>query len=111
MACFFVGEDEEDMISILEEDLYAKSGIMTLIDRCLITVSPGGELMMHQLLQDMGKRIVYDESKFPAKRSRVWHDDESYRVLIKGDIRCFLCVSLSLFSIRVQIQLKVCPST
>ncbi|XP_021981079.1 disease resistance protein RPV1 isoform X1 [Helianthus annuus] len=85
IACFFVGEDEEDVISILEDDLHAKSGIVTLINRCLLTVSPGGELMMHQLLQDMGKKIVCEESKDPVRRSRVWHDDESYRLLKKGD--------------------------
>ncbi|GJZ07190.1 Toll/interleukin-1 receptor domain-containing protein, partial [Tanacetum coccineum] len=87
IACFFVGEYENEVVAILDDDYHAKFGIMTLINRCLLTVSTGGtlprKLIMHQLLQDMGRKIVYEESKDPAKRSRVWHDDESYRLLSK----------------------------
>ncbi|GJZ65092.1 hypothetical protein Tco_0621788, partial [Tanacetum coccineum] len=86
-TCFFVGEYENEVVAILDDDYHAKFGIMTLINRCLLTVSTGGtlprKLIMHQLLQDMGRKIVYEESKDPAKRSRVWHDDESYRLLSK----------------------------
>ncbi|GKA64597.1 TMV resistance protein N-like protein [Tanacetum coccineum] len=80
---FFVGEYEDYVVTILEHEWHAKAGIMTLINRCLLTVSPSNKLMMHQLLQDMGRQIVLEESKNPAKRSRV-HDDESYHVLDKG---------------------------
>ncbi|KAI7752410.1 hypothetical protein M8C21_026985 [Ambrosia artemisiifolia] len=85
IACFFVGEYKNVMEMILEDELYAKSGISTLCHRCLLTISADGKLMMHQLLQEMGRRIVCEESKDPTKRSRVWHDAESYHVLRKGD--------------------------
>ncbi|PWA62476.1 toll/interleukin-1 receptor (TIR) domain-containing protein [Artemisia annua] len=85
IACFFVGEYQDVVALILEKDLYAQSGIRTLINRCLLTVSPANKLMMHQLLQDMGRKIVCEESKDPAKRSRVWCSDEAYHVLIEGD--------------------------
>ncbi|XP_021979353.1 disease resistance protein RUN1-like [Helianthus annuus] len=39
IACFFVGEDNFVIKLIMEDELYAKSGILTLIDRCLLTVS------------------------------------------------------------------------
>ncbi|KAK9054866.1 hypothetical protein SSX86_025945 [Deinandra increscens subsp. villosa] len=85
IACFFVGESIDDVM-VLEDDLYARSGIMTLINRSLLTVSPDtNKLMMHQLLQDMGRNIVREKSKHPAEHSRVWLDDESYRLLRKGD--------------------------
>ncbi|KAJ0524655.1 putative TIR domain, P-loop containing nucleoside triphosphate hydrolase [Helianthus annuus] len=84
IACFFVGESK-DMLTIWRDDLHVKYGIMTLISRCLLTISPdANELAMHQLLQDMGRKIVCEESKDPSKRSRVWHDD-AYRVLRKGE--------------------------
>ncbi|KAI7757847.1 hypothetical protein M8C21_012315 [Ambrosia artemisiifolia] len=84
IACFFVGENK-DMVTVLREDLNANSGIRTLINRCLLSVSSEtGELMMHHLLQDMGRKIVCEESIDPSGRSRVWHDD-AYRVLRKGD--------------------------
>ncbi|XP_035833255.1 disease resistance protein RPV1 isoform X2 [Helianthus annuus] len=85
VACFFVDEDKNVMEMILEDELYAKSGILTLTHRCLLTISADDKLMMHQLLQEMGKRIVCEESKDPAKRSRVWRDAESYHVLRKGN--------------------------
>ncbi|KAI3827405.1 hypothetical protein L1987_01478 [Smallanthus sonchifolius] len=86
IACFFVGQSEY-MVTILRGDLYAKSGIMTLINKCLLTVSPyTSKLMMHQLLQDMGRKIVCDESTDLIKRSRIWNDDESYRLLREGDV-------------------------
>ncbi|MFS7966138.1 putative TIR domain, leucine-rich repeat domain superfamily [Helianthus anomalus] len=50
-----------------------------------LTGLENSRLMMHQLLQEMGRNVVCEESKDPAKRSRVWHDVESYRMLRKGD--------------------------
>ncbi|KAJ0942178.1 putative TIR domain, P-loop containing nucleoside triphosphate hydrolase [Helianthus annuus] len=86
IASFFVGEYAFDVEKILENDYHAKSGIMTLVNRCLVTVSRDfGKLMMHKLVQDLARNIVREESKDPAKRSRVWQCDESYRLLSKGD--------------------------
>ncbi|KAF5812943.1 putative TIR domain, P-loop containing nucleoside triphosphate hydrolase [Helianthus annuus] len=86
IASFFVGEYAFDVEKILENDYHAKSGIMTLVNRCLVTVSRDfGKLMMHNLLQDLARNIVREESKDPAKRSRVWQCDESYCLLSKGD--------------------------
>ena len=90
IATFFVGEDEDYVVNILEHDWHAKAGIKTLISRCLLTVSRSNKLMMHQLLQDMGKNIVREESKDAAKHTRVWFSDEAYRLLRKGDVRCFI---------------------
>nr|XP_043627290.1 disease resistance protein RPV1-like [Erigeron canadensis] len=84
IAFFFVGEYEDDVVQILEHDWHARAGINVLNDRCLLTISPSKKLMMHQLLQEMGRTIVKEESKDPAKRSRVCQDD-SYHVLVKGE--------------------------
>lgn len=83
IAFFFVGEYEDTVVKILERDWHAQAGITTLYNRCLLTISPSNKLMMHQLLQEMGRNIVCKESKNQAKRSRVLHD-ESYHVLRKG---------------------------
>ncbi|KAJ0532360.1 putative TIR domain, AAA+ ATPase domain, P-loop containing nucleoside triphosphate hydrolase [Helianthus annuus] len=83
IACIFVGEYLDVVKFILEDELNAKSGILTLVNRCLLTISHD-RLTMHQLLQEMGRKVVCDESKDPAKRSRVWRDVESYHVLRKG---------------------------
>ncbi|XP_076923860.1 disease resistance protein RPS6-like [Bidens hawaiensis] len=44
-------------------------------------VAPNNKLMMHRLLQDMGRSIVDRESPIPAQRSRVWRNKESYDLL------------------------------
>ncbi|KAK1437415.1 hypothetical protein QVD17_03206 [Tagetes erecta] len=84
IVVFFVGEDEDYVVKILEHDWHAKAGIMTLINRCLLTISPNKKLMVHQLLQVMGRNIVREESKDPTKRTRVWCSDEAYGLLTKG---------------------------
>ncbi|KAI7754555.1 hypothetical protein M8C21_013449, partial [Ambrosia artemisiifolia] len=88
IACFFVEEYKGKVEMILENDYQAKFGIMTLINRCLVTVTVergSPRLVMHKLLQNMARDIVREESKDPAKRSRVWQSDESYHLLSKGD--------------------------
>ncbi|KAJ9558733.1 hypothetical protein OSB04_013347 [Centaurea solstitialis] len=83
IACFFVGEDREFTEATLKEcGLSTTFGFSKLIDRCLLTVGPDKELMMHQLLQEMGRDLVRQESpEKPWKRSRLWHHEESYNVL------------------------------
>ncbi|CAH1449172.1 unnamed protein product [Lactuca virosa] len=81
---FFVGEYEGYVAKILEHDWQAKAGIRTLINRCLLTISPSKKVMVHQLLQEMARNIVLKENKDPAKRSRVSQNDESYRLLRNG---------------------------
>nr|GEW77940.1 TMV resistance protein N-like [Tanacetum cinerariifolium] len=80
IACLFIGAKKDGVATLFEDDYQAKAGIMTLINRCLLIITPAGTLAMHQLIRDMGRKIVCDESKDAAKRSRVWQDDESYRV-------------------------------
>ncbi|KAK2978807.1 hypothetical protein RJ640_006769 [Escallonia rubra] len=82
IACFFIGEEKDDTFKILEKcGLHPTVGIDSLIDRCLLTVK-NGKLMMHRLLQEMGKEIVRKESpKEPGRRSRLWCHKDSFRVL------------------------------
>ncbi|KAK2967385.1 hypothetical protein RJ640_002165 [Escallonia rubra] len=78
IACFFIGEEKDDTVKILEKcNLHPTVGIDSLIGQCLLTVEQGNKLMMHQLIQEMGKEIVRKESpKEPGRRSRLWcHKD------------------------------------
>ncbi|KAK2975689.1 hypothetical protein RJ640_014483, partial [Escallonia rubra] len=80
IACFFIGEEKDYMVKILEKcGLHPTVGIDSLIDRCLLTVERGDKLMMHQLIQEMGKEIVRKESpKEPGRRSRLWRHEDSF---------------------------------
>ncbi|KAL9436805.1 hypothetical protein AB3S75_022783 [Citrus x aurantiifolia] len=82
IACFFEGEDKDFVIRILDDSKsYGLNDVNVLIDKSLISVS-GNCLQMHDLLQEMGRQIVRQESeKEPGKRSRLWDPKEIRRVL------------------------------
>ncbi|CAL5340902.1 unnamed protein product [Camellia sinensis] len=83
ISCFFIGKGKDFTIRILDEcGFYPTVGIQNLIDRCLLTINEQNKLMMHQLLRDTGTEIVRQESpKEPGKRSRLWHNNDSFNVL------------------------------
>ncbi|KAM7477393.1 hypothetical protein LguiA_025606 [Lonicera macranthoides] len=85
IACFFVGKKKNDLLTILDGFNYHTAyGIQNLIDRNLLIVE-NDRLGMHQLLQDMGRQIVREESKYPEEHSRLWQHEESFNIL-KGKI-------------------------
>ncbi|KAK1413524.1 hypothetical protein QVD17_35299 [Tagetes erecta] len=83
IACFFVGMDRNVTETILNAcDINTRSGITNLIDKCLIRVGQDNKLIMHQLVQEMGRDLVRQESpEKPWKRSRLWCHEESLKVL------------------------------
>ncbi|KAK2975200.1 hypothetical protein RJ640_022092, partial [Escallonia rubra] len=83
VACFFVGEDIDHMVTILDEcDVNTVVGVQNLTDRCLLRVDKYNKVMMHQMLRDMGREEVRQESpKDPGNRSRLWRHKESFSVL------------------------------
>ncbi|KAK2980041.1 LOW QUALITY PROTEIN: hypothetical protein RJ640_029388, partial [Escallonia rubra] len=92
IACFFVGKDKDWTSTTLDGcGFFAKIGIHNLIDRCLLRVNQyDNKLMMHHIIQEMGREIVRGEStKEPGKRSRLWHK-EAFNVLREKTLR-WLC--------------------
>ncbi|KAK9079440.1 hypothetical protein SSX86_001111 [Deinandra increscens subsp. villosa] len=83
IACFFNGIDMDYVVKILEPDYSAIFGIKTLIQRSLLSLSSNKNIIMHRLVQEMGKNIVRQESIRPEKRSRVWLSSDSYKILGK----------------------------
>ncbi|KAL7205661.1 hypothetical protein ACSBR2_018563 [Camellia fascicularis] len=76
-------KDKDFSVRILDEfDFYTSSGIQNLIDRSLVTIDKNNKMMMHQLLQDMEREIIHQESpKEPGKCNRLWHHKDSFNVL------------------------------
>ncbi|KAL8262620.1 hypothetical protein R6Q59_023969 [Mikania micrantha] len=83
IACFFVRIDRDVAETILNScDLYARNGITTLIERCLLSIDSNNVLEMHSLIQEMGRDLVRQESPDrPWERSRLWCHEESFKVL------------------------------
>ncbi|XP_050233971.1 disease resistance protein RPV1-like [Mercurialis annua] len=94
LACFFRGEKMDEVTRILNACGFSTDiALSVLIDKSLITVietcshdslETPGSLEIHDLLQEMGKGIVREESREPGKRSRLWDHDEIVRVLKKS---------------------------
>ncbi|KAL4637117.1 hypothetical protein ACB092_03G057500 [Castanea dentata] len=82
IACFFKGYNYDEVVDILGTcDLYPVLGIKKLIEKCLLT-EKGNTLWMHDLLQQMGREIVRQESQGnPGQRSRLWNYEEALDVL------------------------------
>ncbi|KAI3683295.1 hypothetical protein L1987_83798 [Smallanthus sonchifolius] len=83
IACFFVGIDRDVVETILDAcDINTRYGITNLIDKCLLGITRNNKLIMHQLVQEMGRDLVCEESRDkPWKRSRLWCHEESLKVL------------------------------
>ncbi|CAJ2655770.1 unnamed protein product [Trifolium pratense] len=85
IACFFIGMDKKDVMEILNGcGFFADIGIKVLVERALLTIDNRNKLRMHDLLRDMGRQIIFEESPSdPEKRSRVWRCDEVLDILSK----------------------------
>ncbi|KAM5551046.1 hypothetical protein ABKV19_027423 [Rosa sericea] len=81
ISCFFIGKEKNFAITVLNDlDLFPRIGIENLVDRCLVQID-NDKLIMHQLLIDMARGIIHEESpENPGKRSRLW-DKDAFDVL------------------------------
>ncbi|KAB2095796.1 hypothetical protein ES319_A01G064400v1 [Gossypium barbadense] len=86
IACFFKGENKDMVTKILDGcGFFPDIGIDVLIKKSLITIDEDNKLSMHDLLQEMGRKIVYQESpNEPGKRSRLWEEKDTNYVLIEN---------------------------
>ncbi|PWA79231.1 hypothetical protein CTI12_AA063390 [Artemisia annua] len=83
IACFFIGMDKDYVFDILNGcGLFPGVGISILVDRCLLGVGSNNKLKMHDLVRDMGRKIVNEKSPYePGNRSRIWLQKDVLNVL------------------------------
>ncbi|XLS46719.1 hypothetical protein HN51_021077 [Arachis hypogaea] len=86
IACFFKGMNKDEVVKVLENcGHFPQIGIEILIEKSFVTLGWGNKLEMHDLLEEMGKNIVFQESpNDPGKRSRLWSHDDISRVLTQN---------------------------
>ena len=89
IACFYRGRQEIVVAEILADcGFSSKIGMDILKDRGLISVFDG-RIVMHDLIQEMGKEIVRKECPpHPGKRSRLFNAEEIWEVLRKNKVLC-----------------------
>ncbi|KAJ4723729.1 Disease resistance protein (TIR-NBS-LRR class) family [Melia azedarach] len=84
IACFFKGDNKYHLTSFLDDSYLRDNGLDVLVRKSLVTISEN-KLEMHDLLQEMGRKIVRRESEEdPGRRSRLWDDKDILRVLTKN---------------------------
>ena len=60
--------------------------IEVLVEKAIITIEYN-RILIHDLLEKMGKLIVREESPTePGERSRLWHHEDVYRVLTENKV-------------------------
>ncbi|XVF70292.1 hypothetical protein PTKIN_Ptkin11bG0149600 [Pterospermum kingtungense] len=86
IACFFKGEDKDFVLKVLDGcEFYPSIGIDVLAKKSLITIDKNNKLGMHDLLQEMGRKIVGQKSADePGKRCRLWEKRDVYHVLTEN---------------------------
>ncbi|BAT92395.1 Disease resistance-like protein [Vigna angularis] len=84
IACFFKGERVDYVKRILDGcGLHPRIGISRLIEKSLITIS-NEEILMHELLRKLGKKMVRDESpEEPGSWSRIWLHQDFFQALTR----------------------------
>ena len=84
IACHFKGWKEDRVMQILKHcGFYPKIGIQILIERSLLKCH-NNLLEMHDLLEEMGKKIVIEKSNNKInKQSRLWSPRDIVEVLKK----------------------------
>ncbi|XP_049932382.1 disease resistance protein RPV1-like [Nymphaea colorata] len=81
VACFFGGIDEETAIYIWDGcGFSSRLSIDALIDKSLIEIIDG-KLELHNMLREMGMRIVKELGTGPETQSRLWDKEDIINVL------------------------------
>ena len=87
ISCFFRGWSKDYVVNILDAcKLFPNHGIPRLVNKCLINDEQNGTLSMHDLLQQMGRNIVQQESPIIPKRNRLWDHDDALEVLVGSKV-------------------------
>jgi hypothetical protein len=82
IACFFNSTDADYVKNILSCcGFHADIGLRILIDKSLIIIE-NGEIRMHNLLEELGKKIVQENSsKESRKWKRLWFEEQLHSVM------------------------------
>ena len=102
IACLFNHEEKDQVVQMLDSlGRYSDIGLSILINKSLLKISKTNELWMHDLLRDMGRDIVRQESRDElGKRSRLWLYEDIDHVLKNDTVRGYLLELILYFLIR-----------
>ncbi|XP_031383174.1 TMV resistance protein N-like isoform X1 [Punica granatum] len=84
IACFFIGMDVRLVIPMWKDTKFSPEvGIEILQLKSLIKIGEDNMIWMHDQLRDLGRSVVEQEDKEPGRRSRLWHGEDAFDVLVE----------------------------
>ena len=88
IACFFKEWYMDYFVDILDTcDLYPNFGIPILVNKSHKTVDQNATLWMHDLIRQMGKEVIRQESlEIQGKCSRLWNYKVALEVLTRSKV-------------------------
>ena len=79
---FFVGKNIDEAVDVFKSCvLFPEAGIPILVERCLLIIDSENKLQMHNLIQDMGRNVIYEESKHAPCRRLYLNQEEACQAL------------------------------
>ncbi|CAH8366202.1 unnamed protein product [Eruca vesicaria subsp. sativa] len=85
IACFFQGEYVDYVMQLLDGcGFFPHVGIDVLVDKCLVIVSEN-RMWMHNLTQDVGRKLILGETVQTERHSRMWEPDIIKYLLEEGE--------------------------
>lgn len=86
IACFFKGKCKCEVVQILDScGFRSLIGLDVLIEKSLLTISHN-RVHMHDLLQQMGRGIIRQQSQEPGEYSRLWLSKDIFHVLVNKTV-------------------------
>ncbi|XP_017233164.2 disease resistance protein RUN1-like [Daucus carota subsp. sativus] len=80
IAFFFVGEDRDDAACVFKScGFFPEVGIPILVEKCLLKINTNNKFEMHNLIQDMGKKLGRSTRLF--LRGNAWKDLQNLEVI------------------------------
>ncbi|KAH1083945.1 hypothetical protein J1N35_023706 [Gossypium stocksii] len=115
IACFFNWEEKDFVMKVLEGcEFFPNIGIDVLIKKSLLTVNECNQLRMHDLLQEIRKKIVREKSiDEPEKRCRLWKEKDIYHIITRetgNEQTLTLNADAFLKMKRLRLLKVLCPS-
>ncbi|XP_050371427.1 disease resistance protein Roq1-like isoform X1 [Argentina anserina] len=85
IACFFKGKSKHYVTDVLKACNLNPDYAIDLLEEKALIVTEEDRIQMHDLLEEMGREIVFQESpKEPGQRSRLWRFEDVYDVFVKN---------------------------
>ena len=108
-SCIFFNHEYKNSVVRKPDylDLYPAVGLVVLVEKSLIKMNDVG-VWMHDLVQDMGRKIVHEECpEEPGKHSILWSFEDINSVLTKNTVRGYIYPIILFKNVQLRVALVI----